>query len=38
MIRNFILITIALAMIGLYFEFYHDKTGINNSDYEHMVR
>ena len=38
MIKKFILITLALAMIGLYFEFYHDKPRVNNSDYEYMIR
>lgn len=33
MINKFILITFALAMIGLYFEFYNGKPRVNNSDY-----
>lgn len=38
MIKKFILITLALVMIGFYFEFYHDKPRVDNSDYEYMMR
>ena len=34
MIKKFLLIISILTMIGLYFEFYHDKPRVNNSDYE----
>jgi hypothetical protein len=37
MIKKFLLIISILAMIGLYFEFYHNNTKVDDIGYEYIV-
>ena len=38
MIKKFLLLTSILAMLGLYFEFYHNNKKVDDISYEYMVR
>lgn len=38
MIKKFLLIISILASVGLYFEFYHNNTKVDDIGYEYMMR